>query len=184
MELRRRHVRACVVFRVFIVSVESQIEIGNLVRVQIRSIFKVAGVGGGCARGEAEIIQSLGGEADEDVKTADGDCWPAGGILLCRRPVAVIDDVAGSSLVEVDPARNVTLDISCPTVGANCRGIVESSLDRGAIRLGREVGIGDVDDSGDGMSTSLPSFRSRNGGETLRAAIIHYKATITDYNES
>jgi hypothetical protein len=29
----------------------------------------------------------------------------------------------------------------------------------------------------DGGSTSLPSFRSRNGGETLHAAIIHYMAT-------
>jgi hypothetical protein len=29
----------------------------------------------------------------------------------------------------------------------------------------------------DGGSTILPSFRSRNGGETLRAAIIHYMAT-------
>jgi hypothetical protein len=29
----------------------------------------------------------------------------------------------------------------------------------------------------DGGSTSLPSFRSRNGGETLRSAIIHYMAT-------
>jgi hypothetical protein len=29
----------------------------------------------------------------------------------------------------------------------------------------------------DGGSTSLPSFRSRNGGEILRAAIIHYMAT-------
>jgi hypothetical protein len=29
----------------------------------------------------------------------------------------------------------------------------------------------------DGGSMSLPSFRSRNGGETLRAAIIHYMAT-------
>ena len=28
------------------------------------------------------------------------------------------------------------LDASRPTVGANCRGIVESSRDRGAIRLG------------------------------------------------
>ena len=57
-----------------------------------------------------------------------------------------------------------------------CRGIVESGRDRGAIQLGREVGVGDVGNSGDGMSTSLPSFGSRNGGETLRAAIIHYKA--------
>jgi hypothetical protein len=29
----------------------------------------------------------------------------------------------------------------------------------------------------DGDSTSLLSFRSRNSGETLRAAIIHYMAT-------
>jgi hypothetical protein len=29
----------------------------------------------------------------------------------------------------------------------------------------------------DGGSTSLPSFRSRNGGETLHVAIIHYMAT-------
>jgi hypothetical protein len=29
----------------------------------------------------------------------------------------------------------------------------------------------------DGGSTSLSSFRSRNSGETLRAAIIHYMAT-------
>jgi hypothetical protein len=29
----------------------------------------------------------------------------------------------------------------------------------------------------DGGSMSLPSFRSRNGGETLCAAIIHYMAT-------
>ena len=42
--------------------------------------------------------------------------------------------------------------------GGRCCGIVESSLDRGAIRLGREVGVGDVGDSGDGMSMSLPSF--------------------------
>ena len=58
--------------------------------------------------------------------------------------------------------------------GGGCRGNVESSHDRDAIELCREVGIGDGGDSDDGMSTSLPSFRSRNGGETLRAAIIHY----------
>jgi hypothetical protein len=29
----------------------------------------------------------------------------------------------------------------------------------------------------DGGSMSLPSFRSRNGGKTLRASIIHYMAT-------
>ena len=69
-------------------------------------------------------------------------------------------------------------------MGANCRGIVKSGRDRGAIRLGREVGVGDVGNSGDGMSTSLPSFGSRNGGETLRASIIHYKAICADYSES
>jgi hypothetical protein len=31
----------------------------------------------------------------------------------------------------------------------------------------------------DGGSMSLPSFRSRNGGETLRAAIIHYMCSVT-----
>ena len=46
------------------------------------------------------------------------------------------------------------------------------------------MGIGDVGDSGDGMSMSLPIFGSRNGEETLHAAIIHYKAICADYNES
>jgi hypothetical protein len=61
-------------------------------------------------------------------------------------------------------------------VGANSRGFVN----RSAI----EVGIWRFVEGGehggairDGGSTSLPSFRSRNGGETLRAAIIHYMAT-------
>ena len=89
-----------------------------------------------------------------------------------------------SPILLVDPARNVTPDIFCPTVGTNCSGIVESSLDRGVIRLGIEVGIGDVGNSGDGMSTILPSFGSRNGGETLHDAIIHYKAIYADYSES
>ena len=89
-----------------------------------------------------------------------------------------------SPMPPVDPARNVTPDISGPMVGANYRGIVDSSRDRGAIRLGREVGVGDIGDSGDGMSMSVPSFGSRHSGETLRAAIIHYKAISADYNES
>ena len=63
-----------------------------------------------------------------------------------------------------------------------CRGIVESSRGSGVIKLGREVGFRDEGDSGDGMTKSLPSFRSRNGGETLRAAIVHYKAVCTDYS--
>ena len=64
-----------------------------------------------------------------------------------------------------------------------CRGIIESSRDRGAIELGREEGIGDVGDYDDRMSTSLPSFGSRNDVETLRAAIIHYKAIFASYSE-
>ena len=48
----------------------------------------------------AEIVQGLGGEADEDVEAADGDRGPDGGILLCRRPKAVVEDVAGSGLVK------------------------------------------------------------------------------------
>ena len=65
-----------------------------------------------------------------------------------------------------------------------CRGIVESSRGRGAIELGRERGFGDVGCSGDGVTKSLPSFGSRNGGETLRAAIIHYKAISPSYSGS
>ena len=44
------------------------------------------------------------------------------------------------------------------------------------------MGIGDVGNVDGGMSTSLPSFGPRNGGETLRAAIIHYKAICADYS--
>ena len=69
-------------------------------------------------------------------------------------------------------------------VGANCHGIFESSCGRGAIKLGREVGFIDEGDSGDGMIKSLPSFGSRNGGETLCATIISYKAICADYSES
>ena len=58
-------------------------------------------MGGGQARCETEIVQSLSGEADEDVEIADGDRGPAGGIFLCRCPEAVVEDVAGSDLVEV-----------------------------------------------------------------------------------
>jgi hypothetical protein len=47
--------------------------------------------------------------------------------------------------------------------GYRCMAIVEGGEYGGAIW--------------DGGSTSLPSFRSRNGGETLRAAIIHYMVT-------
>jgi hypothetical protein len=67
-------------------------------------------------------------------------------------------------------------------VGPNCRGFVNISA----------IGVGvwwfvEGGEHGrairDGGSTSLPSFRSRNGGETLRAAIIHYMATVLGYND-
>jgi hypothetical protein len=76
----------------------------------------------------------------------------------------------------VDPAWIRALDALCPTVGANCRGFIN----RSAIEVGvwRFVEGGEHEGAiRDGGSTSLPSFRSRDGGEILRAAIIHYMAT-------
>jgi hypothetical protein len=58
----------------------------------------------------------------------------------------------------------------------DCRGFVNrSAIGVGVWRFveGSERG-GAIRDGG---STSLPSFKSRNGGETLRAAINHYMAT-------
>jgi hypothetical protein len=68
--------------------------------------------------------------------------------------------------------------VFCPMVGANCRGFVN----RSAIGVGVWWFVEGGEHGGaiqDGGSMSLPSFRSHNGGETLRAAIIHYKATST-----
>jgi hypothetical protein len=77
---------------------------------------------------------------------------------------------------KVDPAWTRASDTFCPTVGTNYHGFVN--------RFAIEVGVWQFVEGGehggaiwDGGSTSLPSFRSRNGGETLRAAIIHYMAT-------
>jgi hypothetical protein len=77
---------------------------------------------------------------------------------------------------KADPASICTPDAFCPTVGANYHGFINRSA------IG--VGVWQFPEGGkhggaiqDGGSTSLPSFRSRNGGETLRAAIIHYMAT-------
>jgi hypothetical protein len=56
-----------------------------------------------------------------------------------------------------------------------CRGFVN----RSAIGIGVWRFVEGGEHGGairDGSSTSLPSFRSRNGGETLRAAINHYMA--------
>jgi hypothetical protein len=77
-----------------------------------------------------------------------------------------------------------TADSDAPTVGKwshskfvdkDCHGFVNRSA------IG--VGVWQFVEGGehgrairDGGSTSLPSFRSRSGGETLRAAIIHYMA--------
>ena len=61
-----------------------------------------------------------------------------------------------------------------------CRGIVESSLGRGAIELGRARGFGEVGDSDLGIDTSLPSFGSHVGGVILRAAINHYVGNIAE----
>jgi hypothetical protein len=77
---------------------------------------------------------------------------------------------------KADPAWICAPDAICPTVGANCRGFVN----RSAIGVGVWRFVEGGEHGGaiwDGGSTSLPSFSSRNGGETLRAAIIHYMAT-------
>ena len=60
-----------------------------------------------------------------------------------------------------------------PTVGANCRGIGNAELLYGFIRTVEELGK-NVEGSSDGIAhTILPSFGSHDGGEILRAAIIH-----------
>jgi hypothetical protein len=77
---------------------------------------------------------------------------------------------------KADPAWIRAPDALCPMVGANYRGFVN----RSAIWVGVWRFVEGGEHGGairDGGSTSLPSFRSRNGGETLRAAIIHYMAT-------
>jgi hypothetical protein len=78
--------------------------------------------------------------------------------------------------VKADPAWIHAPDAFCPMVGANCHGFVN----RSAIGVGVWRFVEGGEHSGAfryGGSMSLPSFRSRNGGETLRAAIIHYMAT-------
>jgi hypothetical protein len=77
---------------------------------------------------------------------------------------------------KADPSWIPAPDALCPTVGANCHGFVN----RSAIGVGVWRFVEGGEHGGairDGGSTSLPSFRSRNGGETLRAAIIHYMTT-------
>jgi hypothetical protein len=77
---------------------------------------------------------------------------------------------------KADPAWIRAPDALCPTVGANCHGFVN----RSAIGVGVWRFVEEGEHGGairDGGSMSLPSFRSRNGGEILRAAIIHYMTT-------
>jgi hypothetical protein len=77
---------------------------------------------------------------------------------------------------KADPAWIRAPNALCPTVGANYRGFIN----RSAIGVGVWRFVEGGEHGGairDGGSMSLPNFRSRNGGETLRATIIHYKAT-------
>jgi hypothetical protein len=77
---------------------------------------------------------------------------------------------------KADPAWIHAPDTFCPTVGANYHGFVNrSTIGVGVWQFveGGEHGRVIRDDG----STSLPSFRSRNSGETLRAAIVHYMAS-------
>jgi hypothetical protein len=77
---------------------------------------------------------------------------------------------------KADPAWIRAPDALCPMVGANCHGFVNRSVI--GVGVWRFVEGGEHGGATrDGGSTSLPSFRSRNSGETLRAAIIHYMAT-------
>jgi hypothetical protein len=63
-----------------------------------------------------------------------------------------------------------------PHGGANCHGFINrSTIGVGVWRFGEGGEHGRA--IRDGGSTSLPSFRSRNSGKTLRAAIIHYMVT-------
>jgi hypothetical protein len=77
---------------------------------------------------------------------------------------------------KADPAWIRAPGAFCPMVGANCRRFIHKfAIGVGVCRFveGGEHG-GAIQDGG---SMSLPSFRSRNGGDTLCAAIIHYMAT-------
>jgi hypothetical protein len=78
--------------------------------------------------------------------------------------------------VKADPAWIRAPDAICPMVGANFHGFVN----RSTIGVGVWWFVEGGEHGGairDGGSMSLPSFRSRNGGEILCAAIMHYKAT-------
>jgi hypothetical protein len=76
---------------------------------------------------------------------------------------------------KADPAWIRAPNAFSPTVGANCHGFVNRSTT--GVGVWRFVEGGEHGGAiRDGGSTSLPSFRSCNGGEILHAAIIHYMA--------
>jgi hypothetical protein len=78
--------------------------------------------------------------------------------------------------MKADPAWIRALYALSPTVATNCHGFVN----RSTIGVGVWRFVEGGEHSGairDGGSPSLPSFRFRNGGENLRAAIIHYMVT-------
>jgi hypothetical protein len=86
--------------------------------------------------------------------------------------------IAGRTKGEMSPLGDLLLKVGLGKGQgvASCRGFVN----RCAIGVGVWRFVEGGEHGGairDGGSTSLPSFRSRNGGETLRAAIIHYMAT-------
>ena len=85
------------------------------------------------------------------------------------QPTAIV-----SPMPPIVPAWNVTPDALGPTVGANCRRIGIVDRRRGSSSRWLTEGVkGSVVEVGIEQG-SLPSFGSRNGGETLRAAITHY----------
>jgi hypothetical protein len=100
-------------------------------------------------------------------------CWDDGEARIVKdSPMATVSPMPTKS----DSAWIRAPDAFCPTVGANSHSFVNrSTIGVGVWRFveGGEHG-GAIQDGG---STSLPSFRSRNGGKTLCAAIIHYMAT-------
>ena len=59
-------------------------------------------------------------------------------------------------------------------MGANCHCVIDEYAIEGTSRRG-EREVGERRGATGTVRHKLPSFGSRNGGETLRAAIIHYK---------
>jgi hypothetical protein len=80
--------------------------------------------------------------------------------LLCPPTELISSNLRGELNPKVRCCRGF---VNRSTIGVGVWRFVEGGEHGGMIR--------------DGGSTSLPSFGSRNGGETLRAAIIPYMAT-------